>query len=179
MEGLLLVAMAAAEPKAFRAPVGNAAWVAEYGGGASLAGWRADGWGLALEVGPQAGTLGGSLGWRHLHPDGWGLDVTPGVGLVIPLVEPGLGLSLSPAARVGWRRKGFEIGLGLSIPVTVGFFGGGPGLAVRVPLLVEPGVGLGVGSLRLGLTGSMGPVWVTETLPGIAVSGRIAIGWVR
>ena len=50
-------------------------------------------------------------------------------------------------------------------------------MALRAPLLVEPAVGVRVGPVWVGLTGSMGPVWVTGSIPGIEVGGRVSLAW--
>lgn len=170
---LLLAMLAQAEPGALRAPVGDAGLTAEYNGGASLAVWRDDRWGLAVDA--SRGAAGASLGWRHLHPDGGGLDFFAHGGLEVPLVEPGIALGLGGAARLSYRRGVFEGGLGVAVPVEVGLVGGGTGPALRLPLLVEPAIGLRLGPVRVGLTGSMGPVWVTDAISSVAIGGRVAV----
>jgi hypothetical protein len=50
-------------------------------------------------------------------------------------------------------------------------------LALRVPFNIEPAVGVHLGPLWLALTGIMGPVWVTGSIPGINVGGRVSLGW--
>jgi hypothetical protein len=173
----LLSTNALAEPAAIRAPVGGARLTAEVGGGGSLAAWRADGLGLAADVSSGGAAVGLSVGWRHLHPDGVGLDLFFCGGILVPLVEPGVAISGGASARVGYRRGHFDGGLGLTVPVALGVAGGGSGVAFRVPLLVEPAVGVRLGPVWLGGTGSMGPLWVTGSLPGIEVGGRISLAW--
>lgn len=173
---LLLSTIAWAEPAAIRAPVGPATLTATLGDGGSLAGWH-NNLGLALDISGAGAAVGTALGWRHLHPNPVGLDLFGHGGLAVPLIEPGLALTLGASARFSYRNQHFDGGIGLAIPAALGLWGGGPGLALRVPISIEPAIGCHAGPLWLALSGSMGPLYVTSSIPGILFGGRISVAW--
>lgn len=170
----LFFSSAWAEPAAIRAPVGAATLAASWGDGASLVLWHDD-LGLALDASGAA--VGAALGWRHLHANPVGFDLFGHGGVAVPFIEPGLALTLGASARFGYRNAHFDGGIGLAIPAALGLWGGGSGLALRVPLSVEPAIGVRVGPLWFALSGSMGPLYVTGSIPGIMFGGKFSVGY--
>ncbi len=175
---LLLVSLSAgADPGALRAPVADAAFVGEIGAPtSSVAAWLGDGFGVAADVRAPGASVGLSVGTRALHADGWGVDTFLAGGLTVPLRDPGVALTLSPAVRLGWRGPRLDTGLGVAVPLAVGLAGGGmDGVGARLPVLLEPAFGTRVGPVRLGGTVSFGPVFVPGAPTGVETGVRLVV----
>lgn len=174
---VLLPGLAHADPGALRAPVADATVTGEVGlPTTSAAWWPRDGLGVAVHLRAPGASLGASIGTRALHTDAWGVDAFLAGGLTVPLRDPGLAVTLSPAIRAGWRGPTAEAGLGLALPLAVGLVGGGiEQVGARVPVLLEPAFGVDVGPVRLGATLSAGPVFVPGAPTGVETGVRLSI----
>jgi hypothetical protein len=110
---------------------------------------------LAVEIRSDGGAAGASVGWRRVlrsGSHGWRADAGASVGVVVPLIEPSVGLGLTGWASAGVvGRRGYLQGLlavpiatsvaqGLRIPLQPEVHGG----VVAGPFLVGPRLGLGV-----------------------------------
>ncbi len=173
----LLPGTALADPGALRAPVADSALAGEVGlPTASAAWWPNAGLGLAVHLRAPGASVGASVGTRALHADGWGVDAFLAGGVTVPLRDPGVAVTLSPAARAGWRGPRAEAGLGLAVPLALGLGGGGmEQIGARLPLLLEPALGFDVGPVRVGATLSAGPVFVPGTATGVETGVRLAV----
>jgi hypothetical protein len=174
---LLLPSAAAADPGALRAPVGGAALVGEVGAPTtSAAWWPNEGLGVAVHLRAPGASVGASVGTRALHADGWGVDAFLAGGFTVPLRDPGVAVTVSPAVRAGWRGPKVEGGVGLAVPLAVGLAGGGvDGVGARLPLLLEPAVGFRLGPVRLGATLSAGPVFALGAPIGLETGARLVV----
>jgi hypothetical protein len=174
---VLAPSVAAADPGALRAAVAGATLVGEVGAPTtSAAWWPNDGLGIAVHVRAPGASVGASVGTRALHADGWGVDAFLAGGLTVPVRDPGVAVTVSPAARAGWRGPKAEAGLGLAVPLAVGLAGGGvDGVGARVPVLLEPAVGFDVGPVRLGATLSAGPVFALGSPIGFETGARLVV----
>ncbi len=170
-------AVASADPGALRAPTAAGAYVAEWGAPSMSAGvWYTDRLGFGVDVRQPGASFGISAGTRTLHKQRVGLDGYLSGGLVFPLRDAGLGLTLTPAIRAGARGKHGEAGIGVAVPLALGLAGGGEGVRVRAPILLEPSFGMGFGGFRLGVTLSGGPVLLAGAPPGVELGARVALG---
>lgn len=149
-----------------------AAWLGDTGVAASvragdgLPAWR------PVSLGVEAGRhrVLASRGVHRLHG-------TAAAGLVVPLVTPGLGLSVTPALRYEARGAWLSAGVGLAVPTELGFAGG---FTARVPVLVEPALGLHPpGDVWACVVGSAGPVLSPGGATGVALGARAVVGWRR
>jgi len=173
---VILVAAAWAEPVALRAPADG--WVIvgglpELGVGGWLPGKGPVRWGVAMG-GNTGGTLDVAAGPRWTlvdRPSGFTVELGAalGAGARIPAPAPVVEGALWLGA--GWRRPGWYAGLDIAVPAATDFD------EVRVPLLVEPWVGLGGGEWSVGLGAGVGQVLVPGELAAVAARWSLVVGW--
>lgn len=141
---LLAVASAWADPVALRAVAPEESVVVAAGLPESSVGlWRGR-WGVSADVRWQGSAVGVSAGWRDRfagNERGWRVDAFAAGSVVVPTIDPGVALGVTPALQGGWRGDRFSIALGAASPAV---FRLAPGPAARVPLHLE----LRVGALR-------------------------------
>ena len=162
-------ALAWADPAALRAPVDRPAAVlgAEQ---QSVAVPVGDRWRVAVETHTGA-ALGASVGqrWTVLgESEGWGADAVLAGGLLVPVLDPQLGLTVSPAFQGGLRTSGFAGVVGVAAPMVLTV----PRVQARLPLLTELQLGGAIGPVWLGGRLAVGPV----NTPGVDISAFVEPG---
>ncbi|MCA9490834.1 MAG: hypothetical protein KC621_12985 [Myxococcales bacterium] len=129
----------------------------------------------AVELRTDGGAAGASVGLRRALREGakgWRADVGCAAGLVVPLVAPTVGLTLTPwtsAGIVGGRA--YVQGL-LAAPVAASIGGG-----LRVPFQPELQAGARVGRLTIGPRVAFGVAWVPGTDVSVTTEGALAASW--
>jgi hypothetical protein len=141
---LLAVASAWADPVALRAVGPEESVVVAAGLPESSVGlWRGR-WGVSADVRWPGSAVGVSAGWRDRlagKERGWRVDAFAAGSFVVPTIDPGVAVGLTPAIQGGWHGDRFSIALGAASPAVLRV---GPGPAARAPLHLE----LRVGALR-------------------------------
>ena len=154
----LLISLAQADPIALRAPQGAATMVIGVPD-SSVAIWTSRRLGFSLDVHPLS-AVGASVGVRSdlfRRPSGFGLAWSLAGGPVVPVFDPGLGVSLSPALALGWADSKVDATIGVSVPAEFRLV---PGADLRLPLLGEIWLGGRVGPVRIGGTLAAGQMWL-------------------
>ncbi len=173
---LLAATLAHADPVALRAPSATHT-LAVANTSVSYAMWDRDRrWGVAFHVddlgrGATGAWVGVRTEWRA--PSGFGVDVHAAAGLLL-LRGIDLGLGVTPAAAVGWRRPRFDATLGLVAPLAFKFT---HGPALSVPILLEPWVGVHLGAFTVGGGGAAGPVLSAGELFAVDLRWMLSVGW--
>lgn len=147
-----------ADPMALRAPAGSVVVVVGLPE-SSVAAALTPHLGVAVEVHPFS-AVGAAVGLRgdlFRGERAFGLELSAAGGLDLPLVDPGLAVSLTPAAELGWAGGSVDATLGLVVPAVVRV---APGADLRLPVLGELWLGGKVGALRLGGTFAAGQLWM-------------------
>ena len=180
---LLLLALsspappAAADPLALRHGGPERGLVVEGGWPTVSAGWWVGpGLGLAVDWRLPAGAIGASLGTRTTVSNGprhGGVDLFGAGGALVPLVDPGLALTATPAVQAGKRGPTTHVTIGLAAPVELLLV---PRAQLRLPVLLELRFGGKLGPLWLGLRGGIGPVLTAPGDPGFALQWSL---WLR
>lgn len=179
-----LVAAALADPLALRAPGSDrapdaAAWsVAASGGSLSAGAWLpASNLGFALEGDVAGGPVGTSVAYRtrlRTQTD-FGVDLVGAAGLLVPLVDPGVVVALTPSATVGWRGRVGDATLGLVTPMAIRV---APDPAFSVPIRLEPWFGVHAGPVTVGAGAAAafvvtpGTLWAVDLRWMVSVSAR-------
>ncbi len=156
---LALAPTASADPLALRVP-GSGAQVVVAGGWPQVSAgfWLKNEVGVAVDGYLNGSSLGIAVGTRGSLTRarvGWGIDGFVAMGVFFPLLNPGFGLSFTPALHLGYRGERFRAVVGLASPLA---FRLAPGEEARLPLLVELQLGGKPGPVWIGAQVGMGPV---------------------
>jgi hypothetical protein len=166
---LTLARVAEADPVALRVPVERqrvliaALGVPEM----SVGWWFSERFALSAEWRLPASAAGASLGtrWTLLgEPRGWGVDANLAVGVLIPLIEPGAAVSVTPSILGRWRGDHVVVGASVVAPIVARVL---PSPDLRLPVLFEVWLGGHIARWRAGVHGAVGSTWV----PGLSWSG--------
>jgi hypothetical protein len=172
-----LASPAAADPLALRHGVDGRAVVVEGGYPSISAGyWVGPALGLALDWRLPAAAVSGSIGTRKTVAQGprhGGVDLFVAGGLLVPLVDPGVAITASPAIQMGRRGPKGHVTFGVAAPMEALLV---PRARLRIPVLLELRVGGNLGPLWLGLRGGVGPVLNFPGATGFTVQWSL---WVR
>jgi hypothetical protein len=142
----------------------------------SAAWWLGPDLGLALAWRLPASAVSASAGTRRrtvLGAGPWALDTFLAGGLLVPMVDPGLALTATPALQLGRRGEHGELDLGLAAPLEIELV---PTRRLRAPLLLEAGFGVELGPIEAGLRGGFGPVLLAPGALAFATQWSL---WVR
>ncbi len=165
----LLAVLARAEPGALRGP--EAPVVLEMGTPeSSIAVTLPSGLGVALEVRADGGAVGAAAGARRRFTgEGGHVGVWAGgaAGLVVPTLDPTLGLTLTPWAGLGSDGERVSGRLALVAPAVVAPTG------VRLPLLAEGALAVRAGPVWLGGRAGLGARFTLGSAP--AALGQVAL----
>jgi hypothetical protein len=157
-----------ADPIALRVPVERRGMVLAAGAPeVSVGWWFTRRFGIAAEWRLPASAVGASVGARWTlvgEALGWGVDAVVAVGAVVPLIDPGVALSVTPSLVGRWRGERVVVATSVAAPTVARFL---PMPDLRLPLLVELWLGGRVGAWWAGVHGGVGSTWV----PGLAWSG--------
>jgi hypothetical protein len=168
LASLSLPSLAVADPVALRVPVERRAAVIAVGApDLSAAWWLSSRFGLAVEWRLPASAVGASIGARWVllgEPAGWGVDAIVAVGAVVPLLDPGVALSVTPSVVGRWRGEHVAVAASVVAPAVARFV---PAPDLRLPILFELWFGGRLGRWMAGLHGGVGSTWV----PGLSWSG--------
>jgi hypothetical protein len=155
---LAFIGLALADPIALRAPSGAVAVVLGVPDSS-----------VAVSVAPHVGVsidaraldaVGASVGYRSdlfRRDTGFGLEVSIAGGPMVPLLDPGLALSATPALALGWAHHSLDATIGVAIPAVARF----TGFDLRIPVLGELWLGGRIGPVRVGGTFAAGQMWIT------------------
>ena len=166
---LTLTTAAQADPVALRVPMERRrAVVAAIGGPEMSVGWWfSERFALSAEWRLPASAAGASLGTRWTlvgEALGWGVDAGLAVGVVVPLIDPGAAVSVTPSIVGRWRNEYVTVAASAVVPAVARVF---PGPDLRLPVLFELWLGGHVARWRAGVHGAVGSTWV----PGLSWSG--------
>lgn len=166
---LTLTTAAQADPVALRVPMERRrAVVVAIGGPEMSAGWWfSERFALSAEWRLPASAAGASLGTRWTlvgEPFGWGIDAGLAVGVVVPLLDPGAAVSVTPSIVGRWRNEYFVVAASAVMPVVARVV---PDPDLRLPVLFELWLGGHLARWRAGVHGAVGSTWV----PGLSWSG--------
>ncbi|MCB9689471.1 MAG: hypothetical protein H6735_30825 [Alphaproteobacteria bacterium] len=129
----------------------------------------------AVELRTDGGAAGASVGLRRALREGakgWRADTGCAAGLVVPLVAPTVGLTLTPWASAGVvGGRAYVQGL-LAAPVAASLGGG-----LRIPVQPELQAGAILGRLTIGPRVSFGVVWAPGTDVSVTTEGSLAASW--
>jgi hypothetical protein len=160
--------VAHADPVALRVPLERRAVVLALGApDLSAAWWFSERFGIAAEWRLPASAVGASLGARFTlvgEPRGWGVDATLAVGAMVPLLDPGVALSVTPTLRGRWQGEHLLVAASVVAPAVARFV---PSPDLRLPILAELWLGGQFARWRAGLHAGVGSTWV----PGLSWSG--------
>ncbi len=128
---------------------------------------------LAVSTRWDRGAVDVALGkrWQLRRGErGWQIDAGLAGGLIVPLVEPTVGLTFTPFVTAGpvgrrWAASGV-----IAMPMALSPRGG-----LRVPLLFEIQAGYTGGRVTVGPRLSVGPVWAPGTDVSVATEGGLQI----
>jgi hypothetical protein len=175
--GLVLIlasAPAAAEPLVSRIPVDGAFLVAGPQLGLGVSGERygvAVGYDLPGRSADAAGSLRLTL---YEAESGFGVWTGAAAGIVVPFTKPRVAVEVAPWLGVGWRAEGWLAAVDVAAPAVAAL---APGDPLRVPVLVEPWVGIRVGRLWLTTGAGLGEVFVPGELPAVGMRWQVAVGF--
>lgn len=165
-----------ADPIALRGPTWGR--VASFSAGTpelSAGAWLTERFGLAVEWRlPVAATgVSAATRWRLVGDvRGWGVDLTLAGGVVVPLLDPAVAVSITPSVAGRWRGQYLQVAAVLVAPTVVRI---APDTLVRLPLLAEAWIATHIASLSVGVQGSVGSVFV----PGLSWSNAVQVSaWV-
>ncbi len=116
------------------------------------------------------------MGTRKAVADGpkhGGVDLFVAGGVLMPLIDPGVALTATPAIQLGKRGPTTHLTIGLAAPLEVLL---APSLQLRAPVLLELRLGGNLGPLWLGLRGGAGPVVTAPGATGFTLQWSL---WVR
>lgn len=171
---LALLALAHADPVALRAPT-SGRFTAVVGTPVVSAAWFLnENVGFALDLRGVGASASASAGLRQRHTTPWGIDAGVAAGVVVPLVDPGFGVSLTPSLGGGWRDARTAGALTLAVPLELGLVGR-DGVTARAPILLEPSFSAKAGPIELGVLLGAGPLFVTGSLPGVELRAGVVI----
>lgn len=136
---LFAIGAASADPIALRAPLSEGFRGAEvvFGAPSSAIAWRNGTWGVCVDAAPTGAIVGASAGVRRaiVRNDGdMGVDIVLAGGVIVPLIDPGVGVNVTTALQAGWFGDRSTFAVGLAAPIAVRL---APGVGIRVPLLAE------------------------------------------
>lgn len=175
MVSLLLAGVALADPVALRVP-GERATVVVGLPAAGAAWWVDEHLGVSLDL-MGLDAVGASVGWRDRvlgAPEGLGVDVVFGGGVLLHTTTGAPLLSLAPAASAGWSRPHLDAHLGLALPFALGML---PDGQLRAPVLGTLTLGSASGPLRFGLDLELGTLRLTGAPPEVGFQGGVYLGW--
>ncbi len=163
----LVGAPASADPLILRAPLPPTASVGLAAGAPSLAagGWFSQQLGAAVELVDGGAAVGVSAGSRTNllgSDDRWGLDAYLAGGVAIPLIDPGLALTVTPALQGGWRGDRVRATLAIASPTQLRL----TGFQAKLPVVAEPWLLFRAGSVWFGAQGGFG----IAPVPGYSMS---------
>ncbi len=178
--GLLLTTcavQAAAEPLALRHGGEDRALIVDGGWpNLSVGYWIGPKLGLAVGWRLPAAAVSVSLGTRKtlVHgPRHGGGDVFVSGGMLVPLTDPGVAVTATPAIQFGKRGPTTHVTLGFAAPIE---FLMTPRAQLRAPVLLELRAGGNLGPFWIGLRGGVGPVLTCPGATGFAIQWSL---WVR
>lgn len=175
MVSLLLLGLAFADPVALRAP-GERASVVLGLPAAGAAYWVDEHLGVSLDL-MGLDAVGLSAGWRDRvlgKPEGLGVDVVFGGGVLLHTTTGAPLLSLAPAASAGWSRPHLDAHLGLALPFALGML---PDGQLRAPVLGTLTLGSAAGPVRFGLDVELGTLRLTGAPAEVGFQGGLYVGW--
>lgn len=143
----------------------------------SAAWWVRPAVGFALEWRFPASAAGASVGtrWTVIGDTlGWGVEVHIAGGVMVPLLDPGVGLSVTPAVHGRWRDEHLHVGASVAVPAVLRV---APGADLRVPPVIELWFALHFGRLSFGLHGNVGSVYVPGLDWSTTYQGSLYLAW--
>lgn len=168
---------AAAEPLALRHGGEDRALIVEGGWpNLSVGYWLGPKLGLAVDWRLPAAAISVSVGTREtlVHgPRHGGVDVFVSGGMLVPLIDPGLAVTATPAVQFGKRGPTTHVTLGFAAPLE---FLMTPRTQLRAPVLLELRAGGNLGPFWIGLRGGVGPIVTYPGATGFTVQWSL---WVR
>lgn len=179
MSGLLIAMMvgsASADPAALRMPTPHTTSVSGVLGGPELSvgTWMENGWGVAVEGRLPGSAFGASAGRRWNlagGPDRWGVDAFVAGGLVVPTIDPGIGLTLTPSIQAGWRGDRVRQVANLTSPTAIRL----NGVEARLPVVLEDWFMVRAGRTWLGVQLGAGAVFSPGGIPAMTVQASAAV----
>lgn len=173
---LWALGLAHAEPLALRAPVDGAVVVA---------GMPQEG--AAVWLRPQLGVGAGydvrgrtvdvaAAGRWDLTRAASGFGVQVGVAAGVPLTLAALrpAVEVAPWIGVGWERPRWHAVLDVAAPMAAAV---GPTPNLRVPVVLEPWVGVTAGRFTVSAGAGMGQAWSPGQLPAMVLRYQLALAW--
>lgn len=176
----LLVASALAYSPALRVPLPSEPHVVlALGAPTSSVAWRDARYGVSVDVAPSGSIAGASVGVRRLlvgEDTRFRLTVEADGGLLVPLIDPGVGLSVSGSIQAGWYgERGSGGGFALTSPLAFRF---APGAQARLPLLLEGDLAVACGPhLSLGALVGAGAAFAPGGPPAATAEASLVVGW--
>jgi hypothetical protein len=170
---LLLATLAQADPGALRgpdAPVVVDAGTPEGSVAVNLPG----GLGIAVEARADGGAVGASAGARRRLTGeagriGWW--VGGAAGLVVPTLDPTVGLTLTPWGGLGSDGDRVQGRLGVAVPAVLAPTG------VRIPVLAEGGMAVRAGPVWLGARAGLGARFELSYAPALLGQAGLVVGF--
>jgi hypothetical protein len=168
---------ASADPTSLRHGVEAQTLVVEGGWPTLSAGyWLGPGFGLAVDWRLPAAAVSGSVGTRKTlahGPKHGVVDLFFAGGLLVPLVDPGIAVTATPAIQLGKRGPKSRATIGLAAPIEALL---SPRPQLRVPVLLELHLGGNLGPFWLGVRGGVGPILSLPGATGFTLQWSL---WVR
>lgn len=175
MTALWWVALALAEPAVLRDAAEGPRWAAAVGtDGVGVGAWLPSGLGLAADVPWSGATVGVSAGGAWGRTRGRGrLEAGVAGGPLGLLVDPGIGLAASAWAGGGLDAERVDLRARVVVPAAVRL---GPDPAWRLPVQLEPHLGVTVGAVEVGVAAALGATFAAVQAPALVADARLLVG---